>query len=278
MAGRCWVSGDMETVLGLSGVQGIFFNPPLATQLLYRVTWSEDPPATLFEAHQATPSFAGIVMAKDKFGVRTRVAEASAPAVEEWEVRGLPLRLTEKAVTDVMEALGIAKPGVRREARGRRLVRWDKFPVPAPLALNAETGQHRIKAGNDTFVVWFHKCGGGRARSAKGSAKGSNKGTHKGARSRSKSRGASRNRKGGKGKKQTADNPGEDEHDGISDAHFEEITQEARMLQSGAKKMKPAAEIDVAMMAQRMVDLQLLMARMAKQVEEMKATSTDAAS
>eukprot|EP00971_Amphidinium_carterae_P106690 2113509-Amphidinium_carterae.4 len=159
VAGRCWVAGDMLTVLGLSGAHGIFFNPPLATQLLYRVTCAEEQPGVLFAAHQATPNFAGIVMARDTFGVRTRVTDARAPTEEEWEIRGLPLRLTEKAVTDIMEALGITKPGVRREVRGWRLVKWDKFPVPVPLALNAEQSQHRIKAGSETFVVWFHKCG-----------------------------------------------------------------------------------------------------------------------
>eukprot|EP00971_Amphidinium_carterae_P330171 6463046-Amphidinium_carterae.1 len=171
IAGRCWVTGDILTVLGLSGAAGIFFNPPLATQMLYRVSWMDGKPADLFKEHQTTtPQFAGIVMAKDRFGVRTKVLDTRAPGNEEWEIRGLPLRLNEKAIVNVLTALGISGPTVRRELQGWRLVLWDKYPVPPPLALDADQAKHKVKTDTDTFVVWFRKCGG-RQRSKQGTRK-----------------------------------------------------------------------------------------------------------
>eukprot|EP00971_Amphidinium_carterae_P014594 288131-Amphidinium_carterae.1 len=271
IAGRCWVAGDMATVLGLSGVHGIFFNPPIALQAFYRVVWSDEAPAALFETNQSLPNFAGIVLAKDKgkYGVRSKTGERK-PVDEEWEVKGLPLKLTEKAVVAVLSALGISDPKVRREMHGWRLAAWEKYPVPVPLTLDSDQSKHKVKAGSEVFVVWFKRCGW-RSSSSTGAGKGSSKGSSNGARSRSKSRRPSRGRDHKKTKVELADPvPDADE---FSDAHFEKTIEQSKALQSGAKRMKAASDMDVASMAQRMVDMQLLMARMAQQVQDLQAAS-----
>eukprot|EP00971_Amphidinium_carterae_P097063 1921145-Amphidinium_carterae.3 len=271
VAGRCWVAGDMATVLGLSGAHGIFFNPPIALQAFYRVMWSDEPPAALFETNQSLPNFAGIVLSKDKgkYGVRSKTGERK-PADEEWEVKGLPLKLTEKAVVAVLSALGISDPKVRREMHGWRLAAWEKYPIPVPLTLDSEQSKHKVQAGSEVFVVWFKRCGW-RSSSSNGVGKGSSKGSSKGARSRSKSRRPSRGRDRKKTKVDPADPvPDADE---FSDAHFEKTLEQSKALQSGAKKMKAASDMDVASMAQRMVDMQLPMARMAQQVQDLQAAS-----
>eukprot|EP00971_Amphidinium_carterae_P202420 4016323-Amphidinium_carterae.1 len=249
IAGRCWIAGDLMAVLSLSGGGGVFFNPPLATQLLYRVSWVEGEPAALFKAHQTSNQFAGVVMSKDRYGIRTRVADALEAGKDEWEVKGIPLRLTEKAVIDILTALGINGSQVHRELNGWRLTTWDRYPVPPPLALNAEQSKHKINTGTDTFVVWFKRLGG-RQRSGARST-----------RPRSASRRASRSRTRAKPKP----GQGESEGDELGDKHFEGITQETKALRSGHKKMKPASEVDIASMAERMLEMQLLMAKMAKQ-------------
>eukprot|EP00971_Amphidinium_carterae_P352097 6492426-Amphidinium_carterae.1 len=60
IAGRVWVKGDLALVLSLSGNSGLFYNPPLVMQLLYRVAWVEgELDAVLAKAKQET-AFAGL--------------------------------------------------------------------------------------------------------------------------------------------------------------------------------------------------------------------------
>eukprot|EP00971_Amphidinium_carterae_P032516 640347-Amphidinium_carterae.3 len=61
-------------------------------------------------------------MSKICYGVHVRIPDIDPDKPEQWEVHGLPLRLSEPAVISILEALGITAAAVRRETGVRAVL------------------------------------------------------------------------------------------------------------------------------------------------------------
>eukprot|EP00971_Amphidinium_carterae_P310107 6162069-Amphidinium_carterae.6 len=131
ITGRAWIQGDLAVVLALSGSCPFFFNPPLALQMLYRVAWLEGTLEEVLQKGKKDVTFAGVVLAKDKLGVRHKLSEEEIAnsASNHLVIHGLPLRLTESAVKKILVAIGAPDGEVSRETAGWKLICKSSFPV-----------------------------------------------------------------------------------------------------------------------------------------------------
>eukprot|EP00971_Amphidinium_carterae_P344436 6484848-Amphidinium_carterae.1 len=187
VAGRVWIKGDLALVLSLSGTSALFYNPPLVMQQLFRVAWVEGDLAAVLEQAKAEPAFAGVVLSKERFGIRRKLPPDSGTSEHLWLIHGVPLRLSSPTVRQILDAVGVTGATIRRESTGWKLTRPNQFPIPPPLEGPESGKKFRVQIGSsaDVFQVSFSKPGkraatssrhrsGSRRRARSGKGKGKN--------------------------------------------------------------------------------------------------------